>query len=85
MRIGVQKGKPAGSMPSITHLSTMLASEVFLQQFRPLDLVVTSPMYLPGFVLTQPGDNDGGLGQRLRRRIGQRAHLDQQGQPRTRS
>jgi len=66
VRIKVFKnGKPAGSMPSSTHLNAMLASEAFLQQFRPLDLVVTSPMYLPGFILTQPGYNDGGLGQRV--------------------
>ncbi|MCY2987856.1 MAG: hypothetical protein NTY19_08350 [Planctomycetota bacterium] len=60
-----KKSKPAGSMPSATHLSTMLASEAFLQQLRPLDLVVSSPMFLPGFVLTEPGYNDGGPGQRI--------------------
>lgn len=61
----IKNGKTAGSMPSTTHLNAMLASEVFLQRFRSLDLVVTTPMYLPGFVLTQPGYNDGGLGQRI--------------------
>ena len=61
----IKKGKPAGSMPSSSHLSTMLAAETFLQQFLPLDAVVTVPMYLPGFVLTKPGYNDGGPRQRI--------------------
>lgn len=66
LRIRVfKKGKPAGSMPSGTHLNTMLAAEVFLQQFRPLDAVVTVPMYLPDFALTKPGYSDGGPGQRI--------------------
>ena len=66
LRIQVFKnGKLAGSMPSSIHLNTMLASEVFLQQFQPLDLVTTIPLYLPEFVLTKPGYNDGGLGQRV--------------------
>jgi hypothetical protein len=61
----IKKGKPAGSMPSSSHLNTMLAAETFLQQFLPLDTVVTVPMYLPGFVLTRPGYNNGGPRQRI--------------------
>lgn len=59
-----KNGKPAGSMPSASHMSTMLGAEVFLQQFRPLDRVVTVPMYV-GFDVVRPGFNDGGPGQRV--------------------
>lgn len=43
----------------------MLASEVFLQQFRPLDIVIRRGVYLPNWELTKPGYNDGGIGQRF--------------------
>ena len=61
----IKKGKSAGGMPSSTHLNTMLGSEAFLQQFLPLDLITTAPVYLPGFNLTEPGYNDGGIGHRV--------------------
>jgi len=59
-----KNGKVAGGMPSTTHLNTMLGAEVFLQQFCPLDRVVTVPMYI-GFDIVSPGYNDGGPGQRV--------------------
>jgi hypothetical protein len=43
----------------------MLASEAFLQEFRPVDAVVRVAHYLPGFRLIKPGYNDGGPGMRL--------------------
>ena len=61
----IKNGKPAGGMPSSTHLNTMLGSEAFLQQFLPLDLITTAPVYLPGFNLTEPGYNEGGIGHRV--------------------
>jgi hypothetical protein len=61
----IKKGKPAGSQIPTRQLDVMLASEVFLQQFPPLDAVVKTPMYLADFSLTRPGYNDGGPGQRI--------------------
>jgi hypothetical protein len=61
----VQKGgKPKGSRINAAHLNAMLASETFLGQFRMVDQVTTTPVYLPDFTLTQPGLNEGG-GQRI--------------------
>lgn len=61
----VKNGKAVGGMPSATHLNTMLAAEVFLQQFRAIDQVVTVPMYSSGFTLTSPGFNNLGIGDRI--------------------
>ena len=61
----VKAGKTKGGQIPITHLNTMLQSEVFLQQFRPVDQVTTTPLYLPDFTLTTPGYNDGGPGNRI--------------------
>jgi hypothetical protein len=61
----VQKGgKSKGSRINAAHLNAMLASETFLGQFRTVDQVTTTPVYLPDFTLTQPGLNEGG-GQRI--------------------
>jgi hypothetical protein len=62
----VSGGKPMGRTIRAVHLRTMLKSEAFLQQFRPVDEVIDRPMYLePDFRLTCPGYNDGGLGCRF--------------------
>jgi hypothetical protein len=61
----IKNGKPAGTQISGAHLTTMLASEVFLQQFPALDAVVNVPQYLGNFGLTMPGYNDGGPGERV--------------------
>ena len=53
-------GKPKGSRINAAHLNTMLGSETFLGQFRRVDQVTTTPVYLPDFTLTQPGLNEGG-------------------------
>lgn len=53
-----------GTVPS-RYLRTMLASEAFLQQFRPVDVVGRASKYLPDFTITRPGYNDGGYGQRV--------------------
>jgi len=59
-----KNGKHKGHQISSTHLNTMLCSEVFLQNFRALDRVITVPMYMPDFSLVAPGYNDGGPGHR---------------------
>ena len=65
VRVLVLKGgKPKGSKIAAAHLNTMLGTETFLGQFRMVDLVTTTPVYLPDFTLTQPGLNEGG-GQRI--------------------
>jgi hypothetical protein len=61
----IKNAKLAGSQIPNQQLDVMLASEVFLQQFPPLDAVVTTATYLNDFELTDPGYNDGGLGQRI--------------------
>lgn len=58
-------GKLKGWGVPAKHLKTMLASEAFLQQFRPVDQVDKVSRYLPDFSLTRPGYNDGGYGQRI--------------------
>ncbi len=57
----IKKGKPAGSQIPTRQLEVMLASEVFLQQFPPLDTVATTPMYLGDFTLTALATTMGGL------------------------
>ena len=52
------------SIPA-AHLSAMLKSEKFLDQFTTVDLVTKTPMYLPDFTLTRTGYNDGGPGHRI--------------------
>jgi hypothetical protein len=61
----VKKGNSTGGSIAERHLKAALASEAFLQEFRPVDEVVRVPLYLPSFELVQPGYNDGGPGQRL--------------------
>ena len=61
----IKNGKPAGTQISGAHLTTMLAAEMFLQQFPALDAVVNVPQYLGDFRLTMPGYNDGGPGERI--------------------
>jgi hypothetical protein len=61
----VKNGSSKGTTIPAGHLSTMLASEVFLQQFRPVDDVVRVAHYLPDYSLLAPGYNDGGPGQRF--------------------
>ena len=43
----------------------MLRSERFLGQFLPVDRITNTPLYLPGYKLTEPGYNDGGPGHRI--------------------
>jgi hypothetical protein len=65
VRVLVMKGgKPKGSRINAAHLNTMLGTETFVGQFRRVDLVTTTPAYLPDFMLTQPGLNEGD-GQRI--------------------
>ena len=65
VRVEVWKGgKKKGSKIAAAHLNTMLGTETFLGQFRKVDLVTTTPAYLPDFTLTRPGLNEGD-GQRI--------------------
>ena len=60
VRVEVWKGgKKKGSKIAAAHLNTMLGTETFLGQFRKVDLVTTTPAYLPDFSLTLPGLNEG--------------------------
>lgn len=61
----IKNGKPSGSGIPSSHLNTMLCSEAFLQQFRPVDLVTRLPVYIGEFQQVRPGYNDAGRGQRI--------------------
>ena len=61
----VANGKPKSGFIPPADLASMLTSEVFLQAFRPLDGVITQPVYLSDWRVTVPGHNDGGPGQRV--------------------
>jgi hypothetical protein len=66
LRVFVMKnGKLRGNSISLSHLDTVLRSEVFLQQFRPLDGVVKMAQYAGDFELIRCGYNDYGPGQRF--------------------
>ena len=65
-RVRVLKGgNIRGNAVPVKHLKTLLRSEAFLQQFAPVDVVEPRSRYLPDFVLTRTGYNDGGFGQRI--------------------
>ena len=61
----IKCGNSKGNHVPSNHLNTMLATEAFLQCFRPIDDVVKTAFYLPNFELISAGYNDGGPGQRL--------------------
>jgi hypothetical protein len=64
MRV-IKEGKLVSELPTAAHLSAMLRSQAFLEQFWPLDEVATQPFYLDDFSLAKPGYTDGGPGQRV--------------------
>lgn len=59
------EGKAKGSRIPACHLSAMLRSRAFLDEFRVVDRVTAVPEYLPDFTLTKPGYSDGGPGHRV--------------------
>ena len=61
----VKDGKPKGGRLPSTELATLLGSELFLQQFLPVDRVAKVPMFIADFQLVKPGYNDAGRGQRV--------------------
>jgi hypothetical protein len=61
----VNRGNSKGSWIPSGHLDTALCSEVFLQQFKPIDDVVSVPVYLSDFQVMKRGYNDRGPGQRF--------------------
>jgi hypothetical protein len=58
----VKDGKYKSSALPARVLKVALTSELFLQQFLPVDRVDRRSSYLPDFTLTTPGYNDGGFG-----------------------
>jgi hypothetical protein len=64
MRV-MREGKVVSELPTTFHLNAMLIAEAFLEQFRPLDHVSKTPLYLADFTILQPGYHDGGEGRRL--------------------
>jgi hypothetical protein len=66
VRITIVRGqeKKAG-LPPLSFLNIVLGTRMFLDNFRPVDLVTARPLYLPDFTLTTPGYNDGGPGHRI--------------------
>lgn len=66
VKVSVRKdGNTKSSKIDAAHLNAMLKSQAFLDQFKPVDQISATPIYLPDFCLTQPGFNDGGSGQRI--------------------
>ena len=61
----VKDGKPKGTCIPSEQRALMLRSELFLQEFLPVDTVTRVSMYLPDFRGTEPGYNDGGPGHRI--------------------
>ncbi len=61
----MRNGKIRSSRIAAADLNAMLKSERFLSQFIPVDRITATPRYLPDFSLTNPGINDGGVGQRI--------------------
>ena len=61
----IKNGKPKGGKIDHAHLTAMLRSKVFLDQFMPVDEIISTPLYLPDFSLARPGYNDGGPGFRI--------------------
>lgn len=60
----VKNGRTTGDMPPAQHLNALLRSDVFLTEFRPVDVVARTPYYRADFTLINPGYNDGGAGRR---------------------
>jgi hypothetical protein len=58
----VAGGKPKGHRIPAGELGSMLKTEIFLREFRPLDRVIQAPVYLPSWEMTGPGYNDVGWG-----------------------
>ena len=66
VRMLVQKeGRVVGELPTAAHLNTMLQSDTFLSQFRLIDEVTRTPVYLKDFSVSRPGYTDGGPGDRV--------------------
>lgn len=61
----MRDGKIKSSRINAADLNAMLKSEIFLNQFVPVDRLTGVPMYLPDFTLTKPGFNDGGIDHRI--------------------
>ncbi len=61
----IERGKEKGGRIPNADCGMMLKSEVFLQEFLPLDQLITEAVFLPDWRQTEPGYNDGGRGQRF--------------------
>ena len=60
-----KEGKVTRELPTQIHFDTMLHTEVFLDNFLPVDEIATRPVYRSDFSLAQQGYNDGGPGDRI--------------------
>jgi hypothetical protein len=61
----IKDGKAKGSRIPAADLNSLVNCEIFLREFQPIDQVVERPSYLGEFVLSTPGYNDHGRGQRI--------------------
>jgi hypothetical protein len=61
----MKEGKVVSELPQAGHLNAMLLAEAFLSQFRPVDQVARTPLYLDDFTLLLPGYHDNGPRRRL--------------------
>jgi hypothetical protein len=60
-----RKGNSKSSHLPASDLNTMLCSDTFLGEFRPVDDVLAAPAYMANLEWPRPGYNDGGPGQRF--------------------
>ena len=60
-----KKGKSKGWEIPTRALDSALKTEIFLDQFRPVDQITKVPLWLPNFTLTTKGYNNGGKGFRI--------------------
>lgn len=61
----MKEGKIVSELPQAGHLNAMLHAEAFLRQFRPVDQIARTALYLDDFTLVEPGHHDGGDKRRL--------------------
>jgi hypothetical protein len=61
----VKKGEAKGREIPARSLDSMLKTELFLDQFHPIDQITQVPLYLPDFSLTKRGYNDREKGYRI--------------------
>jgi hypothetical protein len=71
----IKNGNTTNSTIPAQDLRIMLQSEIFLQQFLPVDEILQEARYLANFELVQPGYTDNGPGQRYLQ-IGSKPYIE---------